>query len=149
MDIDVMGKHIHSLLEFKTKLEEMMEGAGVGAEKATAQLDDLLLFKSTVEAALPDIGKMVTDLSSVADDIAAVKKDLAPVLEWVAAQQKAVAEAKEKAEAEEKLKTEAAAKFLADANEAKSRADASPAAHATDVMIEKSAAPEMAPHPDV
>jgi ABC-type transporter Mla subunit MlaD len=94
MDLDVMGKHIHSLLAFKGELEKMMEGSGGNVEKATDQLDQLMQFKSTVEAALPDIGKMVQDISTVVDDIAKVKTDLAPVLEWIAAQQKAAEDLK-------------------------------------------------------
>jgi ABC-type transporter Mla subunit MlaD len=89
MDLDVMGKHIHSLLAFKGELEKMMEGSGGNVEKATDQLDQLMQFKSTVEASMPDIGKMVQDISTVVDDIAKVKTDLAPVLEWIAAKQKA------------------------------------------------------------
>jgi ABC-type transporter Mla subunit MlaD len=94
MDLDVMGKHIHSLLAFKGELEKMMEGSRGNVEKATDQLDQLMQFKSTVEDSMPDIGKMVQDISTVVDDIAKVKTDLAPVLEWIAAQQKAIDAAK-------------------------------------------------------
>jgi ABC-type transporter Mla subunit MlaD len=103
MDLDVMGKHIHSLLAFKGELEKMMEGSGGNVEKATDQLDQLMQFKSAVEASMPDIGKMVQDISTAVDDIAKIKTDLAPVLEWIAAKQKADEAAKETA-AEEHAK---------------------------------------------
>lgn len=123
MDIDVMGKHIHSLLAFKGELEKMMEGSGGNVEKATDQLDQLMQFKSTVEASMPDIGKMVQDISTVVDDIAKVKTDLAPVLEWIAAQQKAIDAAK----AEEAKKAEEAAAAKAAAAEKPPEPPAAPA----------------------
>lgn len=92
MDIDVMGKHIHSLLAFKDKLEGMMKGADGNASKPSDDLGELLV---EVEGALPEIRKAIADAAVLADDVAAIKKDLAPVLEWIAKHQEALAAAKE------------------------------------------------------
>src|SRR5216684_8078589 len=94
MDIDVMGKHIHSLLAFKEMVEGMMKGADGNVEKASETLDRLVGFAAAVEATMPEISKAVSDVSIVVADVEAIKKDLGPALEWIAARQKADEEAK-------------------------------------------------------
>ena len=88
MDIDVMGKHIHGLLEFKNKLEDMMQSPDDG--QMAEALHAVFQFKGEFEAALPDLRKAIADVAVVIDDVGKIKADLAPVLAWIAEQQKAV-----------------------------------------------------------
>lgn len=88
MDIDAIGKHVSGLLAFKERIEAMIAGGPPSDGRSPRDdLDELMSFRRDFEDALPDIRKLITDVSSVVDDLAAVKKQLEPVLAWVAERQ--------------------------------------------------------------
>jgi len=91
MDIDVIGKHVTGLLAFKNKIEALIEGGDEHVDRASAQLDDLLQFKSMVEGALPDLRKAIGDIGLLTADIAKLREDFAPVIAYVEAQKSAKA----------------------------------------------------------
>lgn len=82
----------------------------------------LFAFKGELEEAMPEIRKAIADASALAADIASIKETMAPALEWIAEQQKAIAEAKaaEQQKADEGVKAQQlldeAAKTAAETN---------------------------------
>lgn len=91
MDIDAIAKQMPALLAFKARVEQMIEGSAAADRPSLAlsDIEELIAFKGQFEAAIPDLRKMVSDVSAVVDDLAAIKKDLAPALEWIAEKRKA------------------------------------------------------------
>jgi peptidoglycan hydrolase CwlO-like protein len=94
MDIDVMSRQLRTLLDFKDRIEGMMESSDGNVERATAQLDRLMAFESLVEGLLPALEKTIADVAVVIDDVGKLKADMAPALAWIAEQQKAAEDLK-------------------------------------------------------
>jgi hypothetical protein len=96
MDIDVMGRHIRDLLNFKGEIEGLLSQAkssGPGeVHISAADAQQILSFLPQFDAAMVDVSHAIQNASALAGDVAMIRKDIGPIIEWVQAKQKAEAD---------------------------------------------------------
>jgi hypothetical protein len=93
MDIDVMGRHIRDLLNFKGEVEGLLSQAkSSGTGEVHISAADAQQILPQFDAAMVDVSHAIQSASALAGDVAMIRKDIGPIIEWVQARQKAEAE---------------------------------------------------------